>query len=96
MNDHNEHEPHDSNSNGTESGVYRKLKSILFPATVGLLWVLLAWMAGTIYADLRKVQNDVTTLQAQRQADVDAREEMRSVLRMVQSDCHELLKEVRK
>lgn len=92
MND--EHEPHDHSM--TESGLYRNIKSIMFPATIGLLWVLLAWLAGTLYADVRKVQTDVTTLQAQRQADIDAREEMRAALRSLQSDVHQLLTEVKR
>lgn len=88
------YEPHDHTQ--TESGLYRKIKSIMFPVVAALLWMLLTWMAGSVYADVKSLGNEVATLKAQRESDVEIRDELRTAIKGLQQDVKELLREVRR
>lgn len=81
---------------GGDSGLYRKLKSWLFPSAVFVLWAIVAALGAGVWQDVNDHSRRLSTLEAQRQSDHDLITNLKDAIKDIQSDIKELLREVRK
>lgn len=85
---------------GSESGLYRKLKSWLFPAAVVVLWAILSGLSVTMYVDVKSNSAEIARLKTLRESDREGNQEfqvrMSQEMKEIKSDIKELLRETRK